>query len=155
MFGFDHYGVVVGVATLCAGVIGQMVIALNWIAYSFGLYYVDTGLAIATGFFIPFVLTLGVWEWENVSDIRNIYQSNTLGSIITYWWCRFAMVSPRRLRMGLEVSGAPRWEGSRRKIPHMDDKAHRCGRPAGNPGTGVHMLEVTTKETRISSEVGM
>jgi len=78
MFGFDHYGVVVGVATLCSGVIGQLVLALNWIAYSFGLYYVDTGLAIATGFFTPFVLTLGVWEWENVSDIRNIYQSNPL-----------------------------------------------------------------------------
>jgi len=56
--------------------------------------------------------------------------------------------------MGLEVSGVSRWEGSRRKIPHMEDKAHRCGQP-GNPGTGVHMLEVRTKETHISSEVGM
>jgi len=95
MFGFEHYGAVVGVAALCSGVIGQLVIALNLIAYRCGFFYVNVGLMVVSGLFTPLALTLGVWERENVNDIEN----NTLGSKVTYKWSRIAMVSPRRVRL--------------------------------------------------------
>jgi len=106
MFGFDNYGIVVGIASLFTGVFGQLVIVLNWVAYRYDFAYVNVGLALATCLFIPLALTLGVWEWEGedgamiIGDqpLPILEKRDSFGSKVTYRWSRIATVTPRRLR---------------------------------------------------------
>jgi len=106
-FGFEHYGAVVGVAAIIAGVLSQLVLVLNWVAYTYGFIYVNIGVAVIIGLIFPLALTLGVWETDVESDDLkhgdpslnlSLKSQDSFGSRISYKWSRFANITPRRLR---------------------------------------------------------
>lgn len=68
-FGFTNFGVLVGSTTIFSFVVGQLGILLNSIAYNYGFWYVNAGLAVVTGLLLYYLaLTLSSWERDGKVD---------------------------------------------------------------------------------------
>jgi len=117
-FGYANYGLVVGVTTVCQAGVNQISIPLNSIGFGdAGFFGINCGFAIGAALFLPYALTLGVWEWnddqadavfnQGLGALANLGVKATFGRRITYKWGKITHTTPRRMRSQRKlVSGA-------------------------------------------------